>query len=200
MHLFLLFLSLHCSFMLSPVKKTPNKPRDKDLCYQHFTLFLSYIFPPFLQSVRIKQPISKKTFVLMGSSLLSSIPGKSIKGAAVNLTAEVGSIQIRNGSIMITCDGLYLLSLKGNIFFHGPKEEDLLNLTLWKTDNKTSRALWEQTVWVSGDAVNLTIVLYLFAQDNITLGTSSNAKESHLSLAHIQRNPGFLYLLDSIHI
>ncbi|NXJ47343.1 TNFL4 factor, partial [Spizaetus tyrannus] len=86
---------------------------------------------------------STKTFVLMGSSLLSSIPGKSIKGAAVNLTAEVGSIQIRNGSIMITCDGLYLLSLKGNIFFHGPKEEDLLNLTLWKTDNKTSRALWE---------------------------------------------------------
>ncbi|XP_029890136.1 tumor necrosis factor ligand superfamily member 4 [Aquila chrysaetos chrysaetos] len=115
--------------------------------------------------------------------------GKSIKGAAVNLTAEVGSIQIRNGSIMITCDGLYLLSLKGNIFFHGPKEEDLLNLTLWKTDNKTSRALWEQTVWVSGDAVNLTIVLYLFAQDNITLGTSSNATIADLSFSIVLLSP-----------
>ncbi|KAM9619228.1 uncharacterized protein ACIBXB_019466 [Morphnus guianensis] len=154
-----------------------------------FTLFLSYIFPPFLQSVRIKQPISKKTFVLMGSSLLSSIPGKSIKGAAVNLTAEVGSIQIRNGSIMITCDGLYLLSLKGNIFFHNPKEEDLLKLTVWKTDNKTSRALWEQTVWVSGEAVNLTIVLYLFAQDNITLGTSSNATIADLSFSLVLLSP-----------
>ncbi|KFZ65622.1 hypothetical protein N338_07180, partial [Podiceps cristatus] len=56
---------------------------------------------------------STKTSVIMGSSLLSSIPGKSIKGVAINLTAEVGSIQIRNGSIMITCDGLYLVSLKG---------------------------------------------------------------------------------------
>ncbi|NXP51597.1 TNFL4 factor, partial [Heliornis fulica] len=51
----------------------------------------------------------------MGSSLLSSIPGKAIKGVAMNLTAEVGSIQIRNGSIMIACDGLYLVSLKGAI-------------------------------------------------------------------------------------
>ncbi|KFP01682.1 hypothetical protein N300_02725, partial [Calypte anna] len=39
-------------------------------------------------------------------------PGKSTKGVAVNLTAEVGSVQIRNGSILITCDGLYLVSLK----------------------------------------------------------------------------------------
>ncbi|KFV07478.1 hypothetical protein N340_14489, partial [Tauraco erythrolophus] len=77
----------------------------------------------------------------LGSSFLSFIPGKSIKGVAVNLTAEVGSIQIRNGSIMIACDGLYLVSLKG--IFRDLEEEDLLKLTLWKTDKKTSRALWE---------------------------------------------------------
>ncbi|KFQ95007.1 hypothetical protein Y956_03458, partial [Nipponia nippon] len=85
---------------------------------------------------------STKTFVIMGSPLLSSIPGNSIKGVAMNLTAEVGSIQIRNGSIMITCDGLYLVSLKGNIVFPDLKE-DSLKLTLQKTDNKTSMALWE---------------------------------------------------------
>uniref|UniRef100_A0A8B9M085 TNF family profile domain-containing protein n=1 Tax=Accipiter nisus TaxID=211598 RepID=A0A8B9M085_9AVES len=186
--------------MLSPVKKNPKQTQRQVLMLpaspQKFALFLSYIFLPFLQSVHIKQPISKKTFVLMGSSLLSSIPGESIKGAAVNLTAEVGSIQVRNGSIMITCDGLYLLSLKGIIILPD-SEKDLLKLTLWKTDKMTSTALWEQPVWVSGNAVNLTIVLYLFSEDNITLGTT---KESHLSLAHIQRNPGFLYLLDSIRI
>ncbi|KFQ39609.1 hypothetical protein N332_13991, partial [Mesitornis unicolor] len=58
---------------------------------------------------------STKTFVVMGSSLLSSTAGESIKGVAMNLTAEVGSMQIRNGSIVITCDGLYLVSLKSNI-------------------------------------------------------------------------------------
>ncbi|NXW87195.1 TNFL4 factor, partial [Alopecoenas beccarii] len=84
-----------------------------------------------------------KTFVTMGSSLLSSILGESIKGAAVNLTAEVGSIQIRNGSIMVPCDGLYLLSLKGSVHFSDLDEEDSLKLTLWKTDKRTSRAVWE---------------------------------------------------------
>ncbi|NWT79579.1 TNFL4 factor, partial [Lanius ludovicianus] len=77
---------------------------------------------------------STKTFVIMGSSLLPSIPGKSIKGAAMNLTAEVGPIQIRNGSIVIPCDGLYLVSLKSSIYMH---EEVKLSL---KT---TSSALWE---------------------------------------------------------
>ncbi|NXI99580.1 TNFL4 factor, partial [Psophia crepitans] len=62
---------------------------------------------------------------------------KATKGVAMNLTAEVGSIQIRNGSIMITCDGLYLVSLKGVLHFPHLVEEDLLKLTLWKTDNKT---------------------------------------------------------------
>ncbi|NXN74458.1 TNFL4 factor, partial [Himantopus himantopus] len=84
---------------------------------------------------------STKTPVIMGSSLLSSIPGKSIKGVAMNLTAELGSIQIRNGSIMITCDGLYLVSLKGIIFFRDL--ENSLKLTLGKTDSKTSTDLWE---------------------------------------------------------
>uniref|UniRef100_A0A8D0EUE9 TNF family profile domain-containing protein n=1 Tax=Strix occidentalis caurina TaxID=311401 RepID=A0A8D0EUE9_STROC len=143
-------------------------------------------------SVHIKQPISKKTFAIMGSSLLSSIPGESIKGVDINLTAEVGSIQIQNGSIMITHDGLYLVSLKGRIHFPDPDE---LTLTLWKTGKTTGSALWEQIVQDSGNAVNLMTVLYLFKEDNITLRTT---KESHLSLAHIQRNPGFLYLLDSI--
>ncbi|NWX07221.1 TNFL4 factor, partial [Caloenas nicobarica] len=84
-----------------------------------------------------------KTFVITRSSLLSYTLGKSIKGVAVNLTAEVGSIQIRNGSIVIPCDGLYILSLKGNIHFPDLDEEDSLKLTLWKTDKTTSEALWE---------------------------------------------------------
>uniref|UniRef100_A0A8C0FJH4 TNF family profile domain-containing protein n=1 Tax=Bubo bubo TaxID=30461 RepID=A0A8C0FJH4_BUBBB len=165
-----------------------------------FTLFLSYIFPPFLQPVHIKQPISKKTFAIMGLSLLSSIPGESIKGVDINLTAEVGSIQIQNGSIMITHDGLYLVSLKGSIHFPDPDE---LTLTLWKTGKTTGSALWEQIVQDSDSAVNLITVLYLFKEDNITLRTSSNATIADLSfslalLTHIQRNPGFLYLLDSM--
>ncbi|NWQ64334.1 TNFL4 factor, partial [Neopipo cinnamomea] len=81
---------------------------------------------------------STRTFVIVGSSFLSSIPGKSIKGVAMNLTAEVGSIQIRNGSIVIPCDGLYLVSLKGSIYL----EEDLLKLTLQKMHKLTSSALW----------------------------------------------------------
>uniref|UniRef100_A0A8C3JLG9 Tumor necrosis factor ligand superfamily member 4 n=1 Tax=Calidris pygmaea TaxID=425635 RepID=A0A8C3JLG9_9CHAR len=152
-----------------------------------FTLFLFYIFPHFLQSVYIRQPISKKTFVIMGSSLLSFIPGESIKGVAMNLTAELGSIQIRNGSIMITCDGLYLVSLKGFIFFRDL--ENSLKLTLRKTDSKTSTDLWEQTVQGSGNSVNLTTVLYLFGQDNITLWTRSNANISDLSFSLVLLSP-----------
>ncbi|NWS16882.1 TNFL4 factor, partial [Pachyramphus minor] len=81
---------------------------------------------------------SMKIFVIMESSFLSSVPGKSIKGVAMNLTAEVGSIQIRNGSIMIPCDGLYLVSLKGSIYL----EEDLLKLSLQKTHKLKSSDLW----------------------------------------------------------
>ncbi|NWU05482.1 TNFL4 factor, partial [Cephalopterus ornatus] len=81
---------------------------------------------------------STKTFAIIGSSFLSSIPGKSIKGVAMNLTAEVGSIQIRNGSILIPCDGLYLVSLKCSIYL----EEDLLKLSLQKTPKSTSSTLW----------------------------------------------------------
>ncbi|KAM6078561.1 tumor necrosis factor ligand superfamily member 4 isoform 1-T1 [Theristicus caerulescens] len=116
--------------------------------------------------------------------------GDSTEGVAVNLTAEVGSIQIRNGSIMITCDGLYLVSLKGNIIFLDPeKKEDSLKLTLRKTDNKTSMALWEQTVQDSGDAVHFTTVLYLFAQDNVTLWTSSKARIANLSFSLVLLGP-----------
>lgn len=66
----------------------------------------------------------------MGSSLLSSIPGRSIKGVAMNLTAELGPIQIRNSSVVIPCDGLYLVSLKSTIYV---EDEDLLKLTLQGT-------------------------------------------------------------------
>lgn len=128
----------------------------------------------------------------MGSSFLSSIPGKAIEGVAMNLTAEVGSIQIRNGSIMITCDGLYLVSIKGVIHFPDLKE-DLLKLMLWKTDKMTSRALCEQTVQDS-DKVDLTTVLYLFAQDNITLLTSCNATVADLSFSLVLLSP-FICLL-----
>lgn len=102
----------------------------------------------------------------------------------MNLTAELGSIQIRNGSIMITCDGLYLVSLKGLIFF--PELEDSLKLTLQKMD-KSRTTLCEQTVQNSGSgsgsAVDFTTVLFLFAQDNITLWTSSNATIMDLSFS-----------------
>ncbi|NWX65571.1 TNFL4 factor, partial [Promerops cafer] len=80
------------------------------------------------------------TFVILGSSLLPSFPGKSVKGVAMNLTAEFGPIQIRNGSIVIPCDGLYLVSLKSSIYL---EEEDWLKLTLQGTHKMTSSALWE---------------------------------------------------------
>ncbi|XP_075567756.1 tumor necrosis factor ligand superfamily member 4 [Pelecanus crispus] len=111
--------------------------------------------------------------------------GKSNGGVAMNLTAEVGSIQIRNGSIMITCDGLYLVSLKGDITFD---KEGSLKLILQKTD-KTSGFLWEQTIQDSSGAVHFTTVLYLFAQDNIALWTSSNATIDDLSFSLVLLSP-----------
>ncbi|KFV65601.1 hypothetical protein N307_15498, partial [Dryobates pubescens] len=71
--------------------------------------------------------------------LLATELCESVKGTAVNLTAEAGSIQIRNGSIMVPCDGLYLMSLEGNIHF---LVQGLLKLTLMKTDKKP-HVLWE---------------------------------------------------------
>ncbi|NXI41444.1 TNFL4 factor, partial [Galbula dea] len=65
---------------------------------------------------------------------------KSFKEVAMNLTTEEGSIQIRNGSIIITCDGLYLVSLGGKVHFPGP---DQLKLILLKTVKMTKTPLWE---------------------------------------------------------
>ncbi|XP_013157722.1 tumor necrosis factor ligand superfamily member 4 [Falco biarmicus] len=115
--------------------------------------------------------------------------GKSVKGVAMNLTAELGSIQIRNGSIMITCDGLYLVSLKGCIFFSDLEEEDLLKLTLQKTGKATSLALWEQPFQDRDTPVNLTTVLYLFHEDNITLLTNSDATIKDLSFSLLLLTP-----------
>ncbi|XP_050162751.1 tumor necrosis factor ligand superfamily member 4 isoform X1 [Myiozetetes cayanensis] len=111
--------------------------------------------------------------------------GKSIKGVAINLTAERGSIQIRNGSIMIPCDGLYLVSLNGSIY----PEEKLLKLTLKNTQKSTSSVLWIQTVQSSDDTVNLTTVFFLFRDDYVTLCTSSNANISGLSLSLVLVSP-----------
>ncbi|TRZ17822.1 hypothetical protein HGM15179_009293 [Zosterops borbonicus] len=105
--------------------------------------------------------------------------GRSIKGVAMNLTAELGPIQIRNGSIVIPCDGLYLVSLKSSIYL---EEENWLKLTLRGT-HETSSALWEQIVQSSDRTVNLTTVLYLFQQDSITLWTNSNASIRDLSFS-----------------
>ncbi|XP_033372446.1 tumor necrosis factor ligand superfamily member 4 [Parus major] len=106
--------------------------------------------------------------------------GRSIKGAAVNLSAELGPIQIRNGSIVIPCDGLYLVSLQSSIYL---EEEDWLKLTLQGTHKTTSSPLWEQIVQSSHNTVNFTTALYLFEQDSITLWTNSNASISDLSFS-----------------
>ncbi|XP_027550339.1 tumor necrosis factor ligand superfamily member 4 [Neopelma chrysocephalum] len=118
--------------------------------------------------------------------------GKSTKGVAINLTAERGSIQIRNGSIMIPCDGLYLVSLTCSIY----PEEDLLKLTLQKTQKSANSPLWIQTVRSSNNTVNLrdnrvnlTTVLFLFREDNLTLCTDSNADIRDLWLSLVLQSP-----------
>ncbi|KAM4655510.1 tumor necrosis factor ligand superfamily member 4 [Amazona ochrocephala] len=113
--------------------------------------------------------------------------GKSIKGVAMNFTTEVGTIQIKNGSIMINCDGLYLVSLEG--FITDLEEGDLLKLTLQKTDKRNSRPLWEQTAQGREYVVNLITVLFLFEKDNITLLTNSSATISHLSFSLVLQSP-----------
>lgn len=113
----------------------------------------------------------------MGSSLLSSIPGRSIKGVAMNLTAELGPIQIRNSSVVIPCDGLYLMSLKSTIYV---EDEDLLKLTLQGTQETP---LWEHTMQSNDTTVNLTTVLFLFQEDRITLWTNTSANIWNLSFS-----------------
>ncbi|KAM9543587.1 tumor necrosis factor ligand superfamily member 4 [Guaruba guarouba] len=115
--------------------------------------------------------------------------GKTIKGVAMNFTTQVGTIQIENGAIMISCDGLYLVSLKGFIFITDLEEGDLLKLTLQKTDKRNSMALWEQTVRESETALNLITVLFLFEKDNITLWTSSSANISDLTFSLVLQSP-----------
>ncbi|XP_062353693.1 tumor necrosis factor ligand superfamily member 4 [Cinclus cinclus] len=112
--------------------------------------------------------------------------GRSTRGVAMNLTAELGPMQIRNGSIVIPCDGLYLVSLKSFIYL---EEEDWLKLTLQGTHKTSSSTLWEQIVQSSDSTVNLTTVLYLFRQDSITLWTNSNANISDLSFSLVLISP-----------
>lgn len=107
----------------------------------------------------------------------------------MNFTTQVGTIQIKNGSIMISCDGLYLVSLKGSIIFADLEEGDLLKLTLQKTAKRTSEPLWEQTVQESANAVNLITVLFLFEEDNITLWTNSSVTIKDLSFSLVLQSP-----------
>ncbi|XP_016155498.1 PREDICTED: tumor necrosis factor ligand superfamily member 4 [Ficedula albicollis] len=107
--------------------------------------------------------------------------GGSTRGVAVNLTAESGFMQIRNGSILIPCDGLYLVSLKSFIYL--PKGEDWLKLTLQGTHKTISSTLWDQFVHSNDSRVNLTTVLYLFREDSITLWTDCNANISDLTFS-----------------
>ncbi|XP_012983975.1 tumor necrosis factor ligand superfamily member 4 [Melopsittacus undulatus] len=115
--------------------------------------------------------------------------GESIKGVAMNFSAHVGTIQIKNGSIVISCDGLYLVSLKGFIFFADLEKGDLRKLTLQKTGKRTSEPLWEQMVQEKVNAVNLTTVLFLFEKDYITLWSSSSATISNLSFSLVLQSP-----------
>ncbi|CAN8218021.1 unnamed protein product [Coccothraustes coccothraustes] len=105
--------------------------------------------------------------------------GGSTRGAAVNLSAELGPIQIHNGSVLVPCDGLYLMSLRSTIYLEKEEKEDCLKLTL----QGSSSVLWEQIVPSNETRVNLTTVLYLFEQNSITLWTSSNAILWDLSLS-----------------
>uniref|UniRef100_A0A8V5HFM5 Uncharacterized protein n=1 Tax=Melopsittacus undulatus TaxID=13146 RepID=A0A8V5HFM5_MELUD len=148
-----------------------------------------FLILPVLSTFCIKQLVSKKAFVIMVPSLLSYVPGESIKGVAMNFSAHVGTIQIKNGSIVISCDGLYLVSLKGFIFFADLEKGDLRKLTLQKTGKRTSEPLWEQMVQEKVNAVNLTTVLFLFEKDYITLWSSSSATISNLSFSLVLQSP-----------
>ncbi|XP_053841708.1 tumor necrosis factor ligand superfamily member 4 [Vidua macroura] len=107
--------------------------------------------------------------------------GESAEGAAVNLTAELGPIQVRNGSILVPCDGLYLVSLRSSIFLQRAGVE--LKLSLQVTQKTIRHVPWEETFQGNESRVNLSTVLYLFEQDSITLWTSSNANISDLTFS-----------------
>uniref|UniRef100_A0A8C2UGZ5 Uncharacterized protein n=1 Tax=Coturnix japonica TaxID=93934 RepID=A0A8C2UGZ5_COTJA len=154
-----------------------------------FSLFLSYVFPPYLQVVCTKLSAIKKIFVLMGSSFLSFVPGQSIAGVAMNLSAEFTSIPVVNGSIVIPCDGLYVVSLKG--VFSPDLEKGSLKLMMQNTENKNAPPLWERDVQNSSNAVDLITMLYLFAENNIILSTSSNATIQRLTFSLVLLNPIF---------
>lgn len=123
----------------------------------------------------------------MGSSFLSSVPGQSIAGVAMNLSAEFTSIPVINGSIMIPCDGLYVVSLKGVL--SPDLEKSSLKLMMKNTESKNAAPLWERDVQNSSNAVDLITMLYLFAQNNIILSTSSNATIQCLTFSLVLLNP-----------
>lgn len=125
----------------------------------------------------------------MGSSFLSSVPGQSIAGVAMNLSAEFTSIPVVNGSIVIPCDGLYVVSLKG--VFSPDLEKGSLKLMMQNTENKNAPPLWERDVQNSSNAVDLITMLYLFAENNIILSTSSNATIQRLTFSLVLLNPIF---------
>lgn len=95
----------------------------------------------------------------------------------MNLSAELGSIQIRNSSVVIPCDGLYLVSLQSTIYV---EDEDLLKLTLQGTQETP---LWEHTMQSNDTTVNLTTVLFLFQENRITLWTNTGANIQDLSFS-----------------
>ncbi|XP_068546420.1 tumor necrosis factor ligand superfamily member 4 [Anas acuta] len=114
--------------------------------------------------------------------------GESIKGVAMNFSAESGSIPIRNGSIMITCDGLYLVSLNAKLS-SDLDDNSSLKLMMRNTENKTNEPLWEQTIQGSSSTVDLSTMLYLFAPDDITLWTSLNVTIMDLSFSLVLLEP-----------
>ncbi|OXB57987.1 hypothetical protein ASZ78_011797 [Callipepla squamata] len=115
--------------------------------------------------------------------------GQSIAGVAMNLSVEFTSIPVINGSIKIPCDGLYVVSLKG--VFSPDLEKDSLKFMMQNTENKNAPLLWERDVQNSSSAVDLITILYLFADNNIILLTSSNATIQHLTLTLVLLNSTF---------
>uniref|UniRef100_A0A8V0YT01 TNF family profile domain-containing protein n=1 Tax=Gallus gallus TaxID=9031 RepID=A0A8V0YT01_CHICK len=134
----------------------------------HISTGSSFLLPSSLGSFSL---LLYNIFILMGSSFLSSVPGQSIAGVAMNLSAEFTSIPVINGSIMIPCDGLYVVSLKGVL--SPDLEKSSLKLMMKNTESKNAAPLWERDVQNSSNAVDLITMLYLFAQNNIILSTIS---------------------------
>lgn len=108
----------------------------------------------------------------------------------MNFSAELGSIPIRNGSIMITCDGPYLVSLNAKLS-SDLDDNSSLKLMMRNTENKTNEPLWEQTIQGSSSTVDLVTMLYLFAPINITLWTSLNVTVMDLSFSLVLLEPDF---------